>query len=196
MFSDVKIKIKKKNKILFSRDSLCLQELMRLIEMQNHRTIVLWALDCAQTTLAQFEAKYPNELRPRTALDLCQAWSRGEIKMPMAKRAILDSHAVAKEIDDEYGALAHAIGHAGATVHVETHALGLAIYELTAIVLKYGKDEFQRPVSEKIDFYCQRLLYWQENTDKLGYVWADFLADDSRDNKEEILNEKRKLLKS
>ncbi|MHB8076331.1 putative immunity protein [Desulfosporosinus fructosivorans] len=58
----------------------------------------------------------------------------------MAKRAILDSHAVAKKIDDsEYGALCHAIGHAGATVHVETHALGLPFYELTAIAFKYGK---------------------------------------------------------
>ena len=197
MFSDVEVKLKKKNKILFSRDSQCLQELMRLIEIQNHRTVVLWALDCAKTTLEQFESKYPNERRPRTALELCGAWSRGEIKMPIAKRAILDAHAVAKEIvDDEYCALAHAIGHAGATVHVETHAIGLAFYELTAIVLKYGKDEFQKPVSEKIDYYCQRLLYWQENTDKLGYVWADFLSDDTRVNKERLLNEKRNLLKS
>lgn len=176
MFSDVEVKLKKKNKILFSRDSQCLQELIRLIEMQNHRTIVLWALDCAKTTLAQFEAKYPNELRPRVALELCKAWSRGKIKMPIAKRAILDAHAVAKVItDDECIALVHAIGHAGASVHVETHAIGLALYELTAIVLKYGKDEFQKPVSEKIDYYCQQLLYWQGNTDKLGYEWADFL---------------------
>jgi len=197
MFSDVEMKLKKKNKILFSRDSLCLQELIRLIELQNHRTLVMWALDCAKITLAQFEAKYPNELRPRTALELCEAWSRGEIKMPIAKRAILDAHAAAKVIiDDEYIALAHAIGHAGATVHVETHALGLAFYELTALVLKYGKEGFQKPVSEKIDYYCQRLLFWQENTDKLGYVWADFLADDTRANKERLLNEKRKLLKS
>jgi len=114
--------------------------------------------------------------------------------MPTAKRAILDSHAVAKEIDDtEYGALCHAIGHAGATVHVETHALGLPIYELTALVLKYGKDIFPKPVSEKIIYYCDRLLYWQENTDKLGFDWADFLLDDTRPNKERLLSEKRKL---
>jgi len=114
--------------------------------------------------------------------------------MPTAKRAILDSHAVAKEIDDtEYGALCHAIGHAGATVHVETHALGLPIYELTALVLKYGKDNYQKAVSEKIDYYYHRLVHWQENTDKLELDWADFLADDTRPNKEKILREKRKL---
>ncbi len=193
MYSDVEIKIKRKNKILFSRDSQCLQELIKLIEVQNHRTLVLWVLDCANTTLAKFEAKYPNEGRPRTALELCEAWARGRIKMPAAKRAILDAHAVAKEIeDDEYGALAHAIGHAGAATHVETHGIGLVIYELTSIVLRHGKEEYQIPVDEKIDYYYQRLLNWQENSDKQGYEWADFLADDTRSNKEKLLNEKRK----
>lgn len=193
MFTDVDDKIKRKNKILFSRDSQCLQELIKLIEIQKHRTLVMWALDCAKSTLEQFEAKYPDEPRPGRALELCEEWSRGRIKMPAAKRAILDSHAVAKEIDDdEYGALAHAIGHAGATVHVETHALGLVMYELTSMVLKYGKDEYRKPVSEKIDYYCDRLVYWQDHTDERRNEWADFLSDDSRPNKERLLKEKRK----
>jgi len=192
MFSDVEIKLKKRNKILFSRDSKCLQELIKLIRLQNHRTLVMWALDCANLPLEQFEAKYPDEQRPRTCLELCEAWARGKIKMPMAKQAILDSHAVAKEIDDsEYGALCHAIGHAGATIHVETHALGLPIYELTAIVLKYGKENFPKPVSEKINYYYNRLLYWQEHTDKLEIAWVDFLLNDTSPNKERLLSEKR-----
>lgn len=192
MFSDVEIKIKKRNKILFSRDSQCLQELIKLIEIQNHRTLVMWALDSAKLPLTQFEAKYPAELRPRTCLELSEAWARGKVKMSIAKRAILDSHAVAKVIDDsECGALCHAIGHAGATVHVETHAIGLPFYELTALVLKYGKDNYQKPVGEKISYYNQRLLYWQENNEKFGLEWADFLSDDPSLNKERILNEKR-----
>jgi len=181
MFSDVEIKYKKRNKILFSRDSECLQELIGLIQLQKHRTLVMWALDCAKLTLEQFEIKYPDERRPRICLKLCESWARGKIKMPIAKRAILDSHAVVKEIDDnEYGALCHAIGHAGATVHVETHAIGLPIYELTALVLKYGIDNFQKPVSEKIAYYSDRLLYWRENTDKQRLDWAAFLLDDTK----------------
>jgi hypothetical protein len=188
MFSDVEIKLKKRNKILFSRESQCLQELIKLIQLQNHRTLVMWALDCANLTLEQFESKYPDEQRPRTCLELCEAWARGKIKMPIAKRSILDCHAVAKEIDDEeYGALCHAIGHAGATVHVETHAIGLPMYELTSIVIKYGKNNFLTPVSEKLDYYYDRLLYWQENTDKLEFEWANFLLDDTRPNKEKLL---------
>lgn len=194
MFSDVEIKLKKRNKILFSRDSQCLQDLIKLIQLQNHRTLVMWALDCAKVTLEQFEAKYPDERRPKNCLELCEDWARGKIKMPIAKQAILDSHAVAKEINDsEYGALCHAIGHAGATVHVETHALGLPFYELTSIVLIHGKDNFPKPVSEKINYYYNRLLYWKENTDKLELEWADFLLDDTIPNKERLLSEKRKL---
>lgn len=194
MFADVEQKLKKKNTVLFSRESECLQELRGLIERQKHRALVLWALDCAQIPLAQFEEAYPDERRPRTALELCEAWSRGKIKMPAAKRAILDAHAVAKEIDDRVcGALCHAIGHAGATVHVETHALGLPFYELTALVLKFGTGGYRKPVCEKIDYYCQRLLYWQETTDTLGLEWAAFLMDDNRPNKEKLLREKTEI---
>lgn len=69
MFSDVEIKLKKKNKILFSRESKCLQDLIKLIQLQNHRTLVMWALDCAKIPLKQCEEKYPDERRPRNCLD-------------------------------------------------------------------------------------------------------------------------------
>ncbi len=185
MFSDVRIKLKKKNKILFSPDSKCLQKLIRLMKEQNRRTLVMWALDCAKLPLQQFESKYPHEHRPKLCLEVCESWARGKIKMPEAKRAILDSHKVAKEINDvEYSALCHAIGHAGATVHVKTHALGLPIYELTALVLRYGYDDFSIPVSKKINYYYDCLKYWQGNVDKYGFKWAHFLLkNNSSDEK-------------
>ena len=141
----------------------------------------MWALDCAKITLEYFEKKYTDEKRPRNCIELCESWAKGEIKMPKAKRAILESHAVAKEIDDEeYAALCHGIGHAGATVHTESHALGLPMYELTALVLKYGQDRFEEPVREKIDYYYNNLLYWRNNIDKLKLDWADFLKKDTK----------------
>ena len=46
MYQDVEIRLKKKNKILFSFDSACLQELIALMEIQNKRVLVLWAFEC------------------------------------------------------------------------------------------------------------------------------------------------------
>jgi hypothetical protein len=180
----IESKYKKGNKILFSKDSECLHDLIRLMEIQIHRTLVMWALECAKETLSRLEGKYPNEPRPRMALELCEKWTRGNIKMPQAKRSILAAHAVAKEIDDkECIALVHAIGHAGATVHVGTHAVGLVFYELTAIVHAFGIENCEKAIDDKIKIYKERLLYWQKNIDTLNVSWARFLLDDTRLNK-------------
>ena len=80
MYQDVEIRLKKKNKILFSFDSACLQELIALMEIQNKRVLVLWAFECVLKPLEIFEQQYPNELRPRNAYDMCQQWASGMIK--------------------------------------------------------------------------------------------------------------------
>lgn len=180
MYTDTRYSIESKykngNRLLFSRNSACLQDLIRLMELQNHRTLVMWAFDCVQEPLSLFEAKYPHEPRPRKALELCKAWAKGLIKMPEAKSAILSVHAVAKDFDDkEFIAIAHAIGHACATVHVKTHALGLVFYELTAVVFHEGLEKCDLPVNRKIDHYKERLLYWQKNIDAEDVPWVKFL---------------------
>ena len=48
IFGDVNLRIKKRNKILFARDSECIQELRKEIGEQNHITLVLWAFECMQ----------------------------------------------------------------------------------------------------------------------------------------------------
>ena len=167
-------------KILFDRDSPCLQELLRLLGVSGHRAQVAWALDCAEQALAVLEAQWPGEARPRAALQKCGAWARGEIKMPEAKRAILDAHAAAREAaNPRLAALAHAVGQAGATVHVGTHAPGLAFSELTAIRLGAGP-AWEQAVAEKIGFYLERLAFWRDRADDPERAWASFLSDRKR----------------
>lgn len=62
--------------MFFSHDSQSLQELRKLIEIQNHRSLVMWAFECAKLPLALFEAKYSDEPRLRRCLELCEAWAR------------------------------------------------------------------------------------------------------------------------
>lgn len=96
-FDDVKAKYRRKNKILFSRESLCLQELIALICKQKHRTIVMWILQWANQTADILNKRYPDEERFNNAIVQSTRWAMGKIKMSIAKKAILDCHKVAKE---------------------------------------------------------------------------------------------------
>lgn len=175
---DVAVKLKKGNKILFSENSLCLQELVQLMRRQKRRTLVLWGFECGRGTLEMFENRYPDELRPRKAFDTCEQWAQGSVKMAEAKQAILDCHAVCKGIEDEYSiALCHAIGQGLSTIHAKGHALGLAFYELTAIVL-HSPDNYQEAVERKIKRYVDTLKYFEKEVDNIDYKWADFLLKD------------------
>lgn len=190
---DVLKKYNRKNKILFNRDSECLQELIKLIQLQKHRTLVMWALDCASIPQQHLEENYPDDLRPREAIELSYDWAFGKVKMNLAKGAILAVHGMAKELNDKVDiALCHAVGQACSTVHIETHAIGLAFYELSAIVFESINDDWISKVEKKIDYYLDRLYYWQNNIDNKPQEWAKFLQDDNKPNREKLLIEKSK----
>lgn len=176
VFSDVAQRIARKNQILFSRDSTCLKELLGLMAQQDHRTLILWALDCARGPVKTIEARCPDEKRPSHCIERCSAWAKGEIKMPEAKRAILAAHQAAKELDDAVcAALCHAVGQAGAAVHTPRHAPGLPIYELTAVVLEQKGEHYEELVLTKIRYYIERLAYWQSKASLDERQWAGFL---------------------
>lgn len=190
LFLDVAIKIKKKNQILFSRESKCLYNLRSLICEQKHLTLVLWVFDCLGIPLSELMLRHPEEIDIQKAYDLCLLWAEGKIKMPIARRSILDCHAVAKRLNNPYDiALCHAIGQGCATVHVETHALGLVFYELTAIVIKQGYSNYEIDLMTKINYYEERLRWWQNNIQRYETekTWADFLVRPGKINREKML---------
>ena len=181
MFDDVELRIRKHNKILFTQDSECLQNLCMLISKQRHTTQVLWALECLQIPMEELARKYPDKEEITRAYELSNSWAHGEIKMPVAKKAILSCHALARDMDDPYDiALCHGIGQGCSTVHVGTHAMGLVYYELTAIVVSHDYQEYQREVLDKIQFYTEKLKwcidYLENRENKIK--WADFLVRD------------------
>lgn len=187
--SDVEERLQKKNQILFTRESPCLQKLLQEIRIVNHRTLVKWAFVCAQGSVHVLKEKYPFEKRPEIALDCCQKWSRGEMKMKEAKRSLLDCHAVAKEITDQSDiALCHAIGQACATVHVETHAIGFPIYELSSIVFQYGLSNAKEKIEEKISYYLDTLQTCKK--ENLNEKWADFLLKEQPNKEMELWKKK------
>lgn len=169
-------RIKRRNQILFSKTSSCLGELDEQISRQNHRTLVLWALALAEESAALLEQRYPEECRPRIALEAAWLWASGKIKMREAQRRILDCHAVAKELTSrEDIALCHAVGQACGVVHAAGHALGYPIYELSAIVYREGLEKAVEPVEERCRYYLERLQQAEEEERGSEGPWAPFL---------------------
>lgn len=169
-------KLRRKNQVLFSKDSAFLQDLIMLFEGQDHRVMALWAFDLAEETIARLEEKYPGETRPREALLAVQAWAAGQVKMRFAQRKILDCHAFAKDITSpEDIALCHAVGQACAVVHTAGHAIGFPIYELTAIIRRLGLENAREAVEQRKRVYAERLFYWRGKLDSWQAPWANFM---------------------
>ena len=182
-------------KILYTRKNAILWPLRKLIMQQDHKTLAQWSIDVAPIFLAIFE-QTSIDPRPRQALDAAKAWAYGEIKMPTAKKAAHATHNAATELVEDLAACAAArtMGHVVGTVHVETHAIGVAMYGLTAVFHNASKDkdiEVEKTLAQLYD----RLLYWQANIDSLDVHWAPFLLK-KRPNKEWLLYEKEQQQKN
>ena len=106
----------------------------------DKKVLALWAIDCAEHVLPCFEEKYPNDKRPRKALETLNEWvDTGVFKMSVIRKASLDAHAAAKDAKEDYAKYAaHAAGQAVATAHVPTHALGSSVYAIRAVAAYSG----------------------------------------------------------
>ena len=87
-------KAKRKNQILFSKDSPLLHGLAQLLPRQDRRVLILWALDLAEETVQALENRHPDEPQPRNTLTAARLWAAGDVKMPSAQREILRCHAL------------------------------------------------------------------------------------------------------
>ena len=106
----------------------------------DQKILALWAADCAEHVLPCFEERYPDDDRPRKAIEACRRWAAtGVFRMADIRKASLDAHSAAREAkEDDATAAAHAAGQAVATAHVPTHALGSALYGIRAAAARCG----------------------------------------------------------
>lgn len=144
-------KIKRKNQILFSHDSILLQPLRAQLEEADRKAVILWAFSLAEETVRTLEARYPTEKSPRAALEACKLWAAGTLKMPQAKKEILACHGLAKRLESPADiALCHAVGQACSTVHTKGHAMGYPIYDLTALVRSLPEAEWENALPARV----------------------------------------------
>lgn len=126
----------KVRKMLNDWESPYIQSLMRLIKTQSKSTLAHWAVDYAESVLLPLWNKhYPDDQRPQNALNAAREWLSGAIKLPQAKKTILECHAAARETDGNpvAQAAARAIGQSASTIHSARHCIGLALYGALAV---------------------------------------------------------------
>src|SRR4030095_13068138 len=102
------------------------------LQDSDHHLLAIWAADCAQHVLHLFEEMQPNDDRPRRAIELARAWTRGEIKMSQAGMAAGHAQAAARDLSGAARHAAYAAGQAAAVAHVAAHELGAAAYAIKA----------------------------------------------------------------
>lgn len=112
------------------------EEMVGLVSKSEHKTLAIWAVDCAERVLPYFDGMKPEDNRPRKAIETLRAWiDTGVFKMAVIRKASLDAHAAAREVGEDNPArsAARACGQAVATAHVPRHSYGSAIYAQQAI---------------------------------------------------------------
>lgn len=126
----------KARKMLSKWEAPYIQSLMKLIETQSKATLVIWALDYSEQVILPLWSKYyPDDPRPQNALKAARDWLSTSIKLPQAKKMILECHAAAREADGNpvAQAAARAIGQCASTIHSARHCIGLAFYGAVAV---------------------------------------------------------------
>ncbi len=152
----------KTRKMLRDRDDPCIQALMGLIETQSKTTLARWAIDYAeQVILPLWQKHFPEDQRPKDAIQAARVWLEGDIKLPAAKRAILSCHAAARSADGQPAAqaAARAIGQSASTIHSARHCIGLACYGAIAVAYdQVGTDVAFEEVKKFAAGECGRMM--------------------------------------
>jgi len=136
IITDWSMSMSKVRKMLSDWDAPYIQSLMKLIETQSKSTLANWAVDYSERVILPLWKKhYPEDQRPQNALIAAREWLSGAIKLPQAKKVILECHEAAREAEGNpvAQASARAIGHCASTIHSARHCIGLALYGALAV---------------------------------------------------------------
>ncbi|OFW59956.1 MAG: hypothetical protein A2V52_00365 [Actinobacteria bacterium RBG_19FT_COMBO_54_7] len=134
---------------------------VEIVIKTDQETLAAWAIDCTERVLPYFEEEYPEDDRPRNAIETLQTWiNTGVFRMAVIRKASLAAHAAARDVGEDNAArsAARSAGQAVATAHVPTHSIGAAIYALQAIHRATDSSDAGAAVAKERDWQYQRLL--------------------------------------
>ena len=152
-------------KFKFEDNSKLKMSLLKLANNQNHKTLVIWATDCAQRVLPYFEDIHVNDNRPRNAIEAGQAWIRGEISVHDVRQAAFAAHAAARETNNQVAKYAaRAAGQAASTAHVASHAVHAATYAAKAVFFSSDPEQACACAAKERHWQIEHLLDLEKAT--------------------------------
>lgn len=128
------------------------------LSLTKHRLLANWAADCVEHALSLFTSEYPEDNRPREAVEAARAWSRGKITVGEARTTAFNTHASAREVDVNAAQfIARAAGHAAGTAHMADHAPNAALYVIKAVKTSSNQNEKDLLVEKEREWQQQQL---------------------------------------
>ena len=144
------------------------KSITELVKKSQHKVLAIWAADCANRVLPYFEKEFPEDDRPRKAIEACREWARtGIFRMADVRRTALSAHAAAREAKEDSAArfAARATGQAMATAHVPTHSIAAAWYAAKAIWAANPQNAKENIAKER-DWQYQHLIELESTLNK------------------------------
>ena len=136
----------------------------------DHHRLAIWAADCVEHVLDLFEVERPDDDRPRRALELVRAWTRGEVPMTVCHTFAFQANAAGRAVTGAAREVGLAAGQAVAVAHVAAHELGAAAYAIRAV----------RAAATKGDRLAAGRLECSWQRDQLPSEIRELVLDDQR----------------
>ncbi|AGN26548.1 putative immunity protein [Candidatus Methanomassiliicoccus intestinalis] len=144
-------------KAKFADSEKLFNSIEKLACKQDQKILAVWAADCAERVLKNFESVCPEDKRPRLAIEAARKWADGEIPMPEARSIAFDAHASARDLENMSAELAaRSAGHSAATAHVAEHAVHASTYAVKSLYHSL-KDNANDAVEEERKWQYQHL---------------------------------------
>ena len=169
------LRYQRKNKILFNKNDYIIEYIQSLLNQYDRPCITLWALTFAQEMADYLFSINSKELQFLKTVDICKLWAQGKCKMPIAKKEILISHQLANDYNTENNCFIHALAQGCSACHTIKHAIGYPIYELSGYVYKYGFENVDYHIKNRIKYYEELLIECDNKKDSI--VWAKFITN-------------------
>lgn len=146
-------RIKSNHTILFNKDDLCIHNFRKYLYNFPRDVITLWVLDMVEETVKLLEERYPNDIKPRTALNYAKYGDKKDYtilyNIKIATLSMISSEDIA-----HYYAVCQACL---AVTNQIDYVIEYAICDLTSIIFKNGVENCNDLITQRIKYYTERL---------------------------------------